>query len=369
MRYFKLIYLKTVVFAAVATGGCSAFSPSAADNRKPSNAGNGNAVATAIKSNKPMTINFGKISFTVPNGFPVPEGYENSGQSSGYEKASQFKTAADARFAESLEAGWEFESSKSLEALNAEVKENMQNTGVYTIEKDTDRTIDGYPAKIMQATAKNDKEPSAQVFIAHIKSGEKKFVRVYYDTQAPPAEAQAVFDRIVSSITFNRNNGGKPKTPTAENFRRYDAGDLSLDVPTTMSPKQTPGAKTLRIEQLPEENWNTEQIVYTVSYFGEEDVKTKPDLVKEIENSQAPDAVVGQKQDSFDTENFKGELTRLSVNVPELENAEGKTAVLIAEGRTKDSTTVQLKGESPFSKRNEMESGFREILNSIKSPQ
>lgn len=316
-----------------------------------------------------MTINFGKISFTVPVGFPVPDGYGNAGASSEYEKRSQFVTPKTAAIAESLEVGTEFESTKSLAAIISEVKENMENTGIYKIEKEIDQTVDDYPAKILKASAENDTEPKVYVYVAHIKSGENKFVRIYFDTERDAADSQKMFDRLISSATFNRHNAGKPKTPTPENFRRFDAGDVSLDVPTTMPPKQTQTAKSLRIEQFPDQTWNAEQIVFTIEYFGEDNIGSKQDLVKEIEKVQAPDAVAGRNDDSFDTGNFKGKTTRLTLNVPELENDEGKTAVLLAEGKTKDATVVQLKGESPFSKRAEMESGFREILNSIKSPQ
>lgn len=364
MKYIKS-FSKILAFTVILIfGGCTSFSHSAA-NQTPENL---NAI-NSDKTDKTMTINFGKINFAVPAGFPAPEGFENSGQTSEYEKASQFVSPDNEPIAESLEAGWEFESSKTLEAINAEVKEKMQNTGVYKIESDTEKTIDGYPSKIIKASAENQKEPKIYTFVAHIKSGENKFVRISFDTEAGAETAQATFDKIVSSITFNRHNAGKPKTPTAENFKRYDAGDLSLDVPTTMKPKQSSGTKNLRIEQFPDQTWNQEQIVFNIGYFNEENIASKTDLVKQIENSQASDAIAGRSSESFDTGNFKGDVSRLSLNVPELENAEGKTAVLIAEGKTKDNTIVQLKGESPFSKRGEMEKGFREILNTVKSQQ
>lgn len=317
-----------------------------------------------------MQINIEKINCVVPKNFMIAAGgaFYTPDESGKTDESAGFGITTKREYL-TVSGELPLPEGGTIETVMNEARERPFGTSYaadFTIESEEPAKVDGHPARVLTYTVKGEKA-KYQNYYTVIQAAPHTYLTLTYQTLAIDAASRVKFDHILASGTFTIGETAPPSKTAAPDYTRRFAGLLALDVPDALRPAKTDERGGVNF--LPNPNQNPDaQTVLRIAFF--DAGQTPPPLDFEIKQDKTYGGTIASKDvRQIKTNDFDGRVESYVVSRGDVIMPAKQTPYLLAEGKLRDGTLVRLRGKSPIALREQMQSSFQELLQSVRPAQ
>lgn len=318
-----------------------------------------------------MQINIEKINCLVPKDFMVAGGgaFYTPDESGKTDESIKFGITTKREYL-TVSGELPMPEGGTIKTVMKEARERPFNTSYaadFNIESEEPAKVDGHPARILIYTVDGEKNKYRNYY-AVIQAAARTYITLTYQTLAEDAESRTKFNHILTSAAFTTGETAPPPKTAAPNYTRLFAGLLLLDVPETLRPAKTDERGGVNFLQNTNQNPDT-QIALLITFYDAGQTPQQP-LDFEIKRDETYGAAIASKDvRQIKTNDFDGRMESYVMSRGDVIMPAKQTPLLLAEGKLRDGTVVRLRGKSPISSKEQLQSIFNELLESIRPAQ
>lgn len=320
------------------------------------------------KEQKTMQINIEKINCVVPKNFMIAAGgaFYTPDESGKTDESVKLGITTRQEYL-TVSGELPLPEGGTIETVMKEARERPFNTSYaadFTIEREEPATVDGHPARLLIYTVDGEKVKYRNYY-AVIQAAAQTYITLMYQTLAEDAASRTKFNHILTSAAFTVGETAPTTKAAAPSFTRRFAGRLSLDVPDALRPAKTDERGGVNFLQNTNQNPDA-QIALQITFYDAGQTPQRP-LDSEIEQDETYGAAIASKDvRQIKTDEFEGRVESYVMSRGDVIMPAKQTPFLLAEGKLRDGTLVRLRGKSPISSKEQMQSSFNELLESVR---